>query len=227
MRESREEQVLGSEGARTEVVVLVVHDEELVHCGWRLVLARQEWVTRCVAGRSTIETIHLIDRYAPDVVVLDLDAGLPQVAADIAAIRKSAPNIAVLLVASGTTIAPRAARRIGASGVVGRTAPARDLAAAVRAVASGQTVFLAAGSPLTAGLSDRELEVLTHMSQGATNREIASSLVVSSETIKRHAANIFRKLEVRNRTEAAQRGRELGLVPAAGHRRAVRELSVA
>jgi len=62
-------------------------------------------------------------------------------------------------------------------------------------------------------LSPRELEVLQLMALGKTNQEIAQRLVVARGTIKAHAASIYRKLDVTNRTEAAARARELGILP--------------
>jgi len=62
-------------------------------------------------------------------------------------------------------------------------------------------------------LSDRELEVLRLIALGKTNQEIALQLVVARGTIKAHAASIYRKLEVGNRTEAVARARQLGILP--------------
>jgi len=203
---------VGCPEGRSKVTVLIVHDEELIHYGWRLLLSRQEWVSRCFSTRTTAEAVEIAARYRPHVAVLDLDTRRHHVADDVAAMRAAAPDLAVLLVSGSAPIGARAARAMGVTGVVDRMVSARHLATAVRAVASGRRLF-AAQAPSCAGqLSDREVEVLTLMASGATNREIASSLVVSTETVKRHAANIFRKLGVRNRTQAAQRGRELGLV---------------
>ena len=61
-------------------------------------------------------------------------------------------------------------------------------------------------------LSQREEEVLALIAAGLTNREIAERLVISAETAKKHVGNICDKLGVRNRTEAAARARELGLL---------------
>lgn len=68
------------------------------------------------------------------------------------------------------------------------------------------------GEPLIEPLSERELEVLRLMAAGCSNREIAGELVIAIGTAKRHTANIFDKLHVRNRTEAVAKARQLGFV---------------
>ena len=62
------------------------------------------------------------------------------------------------------------------------------------------------------GLSEREREVLGLMAAGSTNPEIAAALHLSPHTIKEHTSSLYRKLEVRNRTEAVQRAQRLGLL---------------
>jgi ATP/maltotriose-dependent transcriptional regulator MalT len=61
-------------------------------------------------------------------------------------------------------------------------------------------------------LSQRELEVLRLLANGCTNKEIAQQLVIATGTVKTHTTNIFSKLEVDNRTEAAAKARRLGLL---------------
>jgi LuxR family maltose regulon positive regulatory protein len=65
-------------------------------------------------------------------------------------------------------------------------------------------------------LSDRELEVLTLVAEGATNGEIASRLFLSLNTVKAHTRNIYGKLDVHNRTQAVARAKALGILPHAG-----------
>jgi two-component system, NarL family, response regulator LiaR len=65
----------------------------------------------------------------------------------------------------------------------------------------------------TLGITARELEVLTLIARGLSNREIASQLFVSENTVKTHCARAFDKLGAARRTQAVQRGKELGLLP--------------
>ena len=72
-----------------------------------------------------------------------------------------------------------------------------------------------AGNPqvqATLGISDRELEVLELLAAGQSNKEIARQLDLSPNTVKTHIAKLFEKLEVRRRTEAILRARELGMI---------------
>jgi LuxR family maltose regulon positive regulatory protein len=68
-------------------------------------------------------------------------------------------------------------------------------------------------SALVEPLSERELEVLQLISQGLSNREIASRLFISLNTVKAHTRNIYGKLNVHSRTQAVARSQELGLLP--------------
>ena len=98
--------------------------------------------------------------------------------------------------------------------------PLRDYASRLLALfdlrAQGALAGPTTASPsreLVEPLSPREVEVLLLMAQGKTNSEIARQLFVSSGTVKAHTASIYRKLDVANRTEAAARARQLGILP--------------
>lgn len=62
-------------------------------------------------------------------------------------------------------------------------------------------------------ISPREYEVLEHMAKGLSNQEIADELYISLSTVKTHAANVYAKLDVKRRTQAIQRAKELQLIP--------------
>ncbi len=192
--------------------VLVVDDHEVVHWGFRLMLSQQDWVERCVSASSGDEAIELAARYRPHVALVDLFIGEESGAEICERLRAAEPGVRVLLFSGAGEISPPAARAAGASGFAYKDWPARKIASAVRAVGLGQNVFEHHEQPGALGLSDRERSVLELMASGSTNPEIAAQLHLSKHTVKEHTSSVYRKLGVRNRTEAVQRAQRLGLV---------------
>ena len=82
-------------------------------------------------------------------------------------------------------------------------------------------VFVPAGQPFSLnhqklvqlGITKRELEILTLIATGLSNREIAEKLFVSENTVKTHSSRLFDKLSAKRRTQAVQLGKEMGLIP--------------
>jgi DNA-binding NarL/FixJ family response regulator len=192
--------------------VLVVDDHDVVHWGFRLMLAQQPWVERCVSAHQGREAIALALRYRPHVALVDLFIGEESGAEVCEQLRSAVPATRVLLFSGAGEISPNAARAAGASGFAFKDWPARRIASAVRAVGLGQTVFEPHERRGALGLSDRERSVLELMGSGATNPEIGDTLHLSRHTVKEHTSALYRKLGVRNRTEAVQRAQRLGLL---------------
>jgi DNA-binding NarL/FixJ family response regulator len=192
--------------------VLVVDDHDVVHWGFRLMLAQQPWVERCVSAHTGAEAMTLAARYRPHVALVDLFIGEESGAEVCEQLRAAHPSTRVLLFSGAGQISPHAARAAGASGFAYKDWPAAKIAGAVRAVGLGKTVFAREGHHGALGLSERERAVLELMASGATNPEIAKTLHLSKHTVKEHTSAVFRKLGVRNRTEAVQRGQRLGLL---------------
>jgi DNA-binding NarL/FixJ family response regulator len=195
--------------------VLVVDDHDVVHWGFRLMLTQQPWVERCLSAQNGREALALAARYRPHVALVDLFIGEESGAEVCERIRAEQPSTRVLLFSGAGEISSRAARAAGASGFAYKDWPARRIAEAVRQVGIGKTVFegvAEARSQGAMGLSDRERAVLELMSSGATNPEIGETLHISRHTVKEHCSAVYRKLGVRNRTEAVQRGQLLGLL---------------
>jgi DNA-binding NarL/FixJ family response regulator len=192
--------------------VLVVDDHDVVHWGFRLMLAEQPWVERCLSAQSGAEAVALAVRYRPHVALVDLFIGEESGADICQQLRVAEPSTRVLLFSGAGEISPQAARAAGASGFAYKDWPARKIASAVRLVGLGKTLFDRQERPGVLGLSDRERSVLTLMASGATNPEIALELHLSKHTVKEHTSAVYRKLGVRNRTEAVQRAQRLGLV---------------
>ena len=192
--------------------VLVVDDHDVVHWGFRLMLTQQSWVERCVSAHSGDEALVMAARYRPHVALVDLFIGEESGAEVCEQIRAAEPSTRVLLFSGAGEISPHAARAAGASGFAYKDWSAARIAAAVRAVGMGKTVFGRQDRQGALGLTDRERAVLELMASGATNPEIAEQLHLSKHTIKEHTSSVYRKLGVRNRTEAVQRGQRLGLL---------------
>jgi DNA-binding NarL/FixJ family response regulator len=199
-------------GTERRLRVLVVDDHDVVHWGFRLLLTQQPWVERCLSARSGEEALGLTRRFEPHVALVDLFVAEESGAEICALLRAESSPPNVLLISGAGRISMSAARAAGAAGFVSKDWPSSDIVQAVRKVASGDTVFAPQREPAAAGLSEREREVLSLMGCGATNREIAGSLHLSPHTVKEHTSALYRKLDVRNRTEAVQRAQRLGLL---------------
>ncbi|HTW13180.1 MAG TPA: response regulator transcription factor [Solirubrobacteraceae bacterium] len=205
---------MATESARSpeRLRVLVVDDHAVVHWGFRLMLTQQPWVERCVTASTGEEAIELTHRYRPHVAVVDLFIGEESGAQVCERLRALDPSVRVLLCSGAGEISASAARAAGASGFAYKDWPAAKIAAAVRRVGLGGTVFERQDRSGVLGLSEREREVLGLMAAGSTNPEIAAVLHLSPHTIKEHTSSLYRKLEVRNRTEAVQKAQRLGLL---------------
>jgi DNA-binding NarL/FixJ family response regulator len=203
----------------TPVKVLVADDHQLMREGTAALLAADPRIEIAGMARDGRETLELATRRVPDVALVDLNMpqldGL-QVCAEL---RRSQPQIAVLiLTVSEEEPDLYAALRVGAAGYLTKDVPAAELVEAVIAAARGEPRIAAAmagrmlaelgGRPVAADdplgvLSEREREVLTLLAEGLRNREIAERLIISEATVKTHVRHVLEKLRFRNRAEAA------------------------
>jgi DNA-binding NarL/FixJ family response regulator len=141
-----------------------------------------------------------------EIVVLACNVDLPREMAVLRRLRRGlreAPIVAVSPMATGTGV--RRALDAGADGVVFESELESTLAVAVRAVASGQSVVprKLRASVERPAFSHRERQVLSFVSRGLTNAQIAEQLFLSESTIKSHLSSAFAKFGVRSRKEAA------------------------
>jgi DNA-binding NarL/FixJ family response regulator len=199
-----------SSGKR-RIDVLVVDDHEVVRWGLRVLLDRQPWVGRCLAAANADEALAQVREHAPRVALVDLFVGAESGAELCSELRAASPGTQVLLMSGAGRISAPAAQATGATGFVPKDWPAADVVMAVRMVANGMTVFGAPEEPIAAPLSGREQRVLELIARGSTNQEIADVLALSPHTVKDHASALYRKLGVRNRSEAVRRAARLGL----------------
>jgi len=176
-----------------------------------------------VVGWTTDATkiVGLVSETSPDVVVLDVRMPLLDGIACLNRIRQRSPNVKVVMLSASEdpTLAAQALEG-GASAFVLKQIDPRDLGSVLRQVVNG-TVFQTVGVPATqsssrqataAGLTAKEQEVLAALARGLSNQQIAKELWLAEQTVKFHLSNIYRKLEVRNRTEAVQHAVRRGFV---------------
>ena len=159
----------------------------------------------------------------PHVVLLDLRMPELDGLACLARLRKHDSTIAVVILSGYSDEAQiEAARQAGALGYIVKTVEPVDLAAALRSAVSDRSFAVFGADVLqgvtpTAGataLSEREGVVLEAVARGLSNREIGRQLWISEQTVKFHLRNLYRKLGVSSRTEAARYAYRTGLVAA-------------
>jgi DNA-binding NarL/FixJ family response regulator len=218
------------------VRVLVVDDQRLMRDGIASLLSIQDGIEVVGTAASGQEALERALELRPDVILMDVRMPVIDGVVATAQVRRQLPSCQVLML---TTFDDEEyvidALRAGACGYLLKNIPAPDLARAVQAahrgiyqldpaVANKVVASLARSTkpapsssapPVLSTVPDltgRELEVLRLIAQGATNREIAESLVISEGTVKNHISNILSRIGLRDRTQAAIYARENGLL---------------
>jgi DNA-binding NarL/FixJ family response regulator len=198
---------------KSSVRVVLVDDHPVVRAGIETFLATAPEVDLVGVAAGGAEGVALVGDLVPDVVLMDL--AMPGVDGLEATRRIHAahPSITILVLTSFTD-----RRKVveafdaGAAGYLLKDAPASDLVRAIVAAANGQAPLdpRAARALLTAragngggDFSPRELSVLRLLVEGRPNRAIAKQLGVSEATVKAHLTNIFQRIGVSDRTQAA------------------------
>jgi DNA-binding NarL/FixJ family response regulator len=212
--------------------VLIADDQALFREGLRTLLSTRpeiEVIGEAVNGEDAIAQVSATQ---PDVVLMDLRMPIVDGIVATTHIRERWPQIPVLVLTTFDDDASLfGALRAGAAGYLLKDVSSETLVAAVAAAARGEAFLqstvtgrvvaafarlMESGGPraeaLVMPLSPREREILTLLGTGASNKEIADRLCLAEGTVKNHVTNVLTKLDVRDRTQAALRARQLGLV---------------
>ncbi len=200
--------------------VLIADDHRLMVEGTKQALQKAggfEVVGEAVNG---VQVLPLVRRLKPELVLLDLRMPQMDGLTCLAKIRKEFPDIkvAILSVSQDPELIQTALKR-GACAYIVKSIDPDDLAGALRQAIDGN-VFTTAGvtedpgerAARDAGLTERELVIVRAVARGLSNEAISKELWVAEQTVKFHLTNIYRKLGVSNRTEAARYAFEQGLV---------------
>ena len=197
--------------------VLIVDDHPIVRQGLSTFLSSRPGIEVVGEASDGGEAVAQSERLRPDVVLLDLV--MPR-GGGLDAIRRlrahgDRPRIIVLTSFAGDDQVVEAVRA-GAAGYLLKDVPPADLEAAIRLVHQGGVlldpsvvgsvmaeVARAGPPPGVEELTARERQVLSHLAQGRSNRELAAELYVSEKTVKTHVSSILAKLHLADRTQAA------------------------
>lgn len=216
----------------TRIRILLTDDQALFREGVRTLLSLEKDLEIIGEAANGEQAVEAAKKLRPDLVLMDLRMPVMSGVEATRRICEVSPSSRVLVL---TTFHEDEeifdALRAGACGYLLKDTPPGKLAEAIRAAVRGESVLepsVAAkvvteftrlsslqgpgDETLTTLLSARELDVLRHVARGRTNKEIASALHITEGTVKNHLTSIFSRLDVLDRTQAALKARDLGLV---------------
>ena len=208
--------------------VLIADDHPLFRKGLRALLQSMPDIELVGEAKSGEEAVEMAAALQPDVVLMDLQ--MPEGSGLMATreVTKTSPNVRVLVVTlfeDDESIF--AALRAGARGYLLKDAEEEEMIRAIRAVGQGEAIFSPAiatrlidyfaatremlPQELFPELTEREREILALIARGESNAAIAERLTITLKTVRNHVSNIYSKLQVADRAQAAIRAREAGL----------------
>lgn len=208
------------------IKVLIADDHPIVRHGLGRLICAQENLELVGEASDGLEAVSLAGRLRPDVIVMDLNmpncGGLEAI---LLLQKENSPAKVLVLTISEKEDDLLTAIKAGAKGYVLKETGVEGLTKAIVAVAAGEAVITPHLAAILMGelkqrvaksdtqdvlLTKREMEVLQLLGAGATNREIASQLFISDNTVKIHVSNTLAKLHLRNRTEVTAYAAKMG-----------------
>ena len=214
--------------------LLLVDDQALFREGLRILLEQSPRLTIVAEASNGEEAVTAARFHTPDIILMDLR--MPRLNG-VEATRRIVAEIPSIRVIVLTTFEDDdeiyEALSAGASGYLLKASPSERVIEAIELTARGESFIepsvtakllqhfsrlasnesrRATPPPLAEPLSSRELDVLTHLASGRSNKEIAAELGIAEGTVKNHMSNVIGKLGALDRTQAALRARELGLI---------------
>jgi len=204
-----------------KITIVIADDHPLIREGIRKILELEPGFQVVAEAENGQEAITMSRQYLPDVILMDINLPVLNGIEATKIIRRELPQINVLaLTIHDDEEYIIELLRSGVSGYVLKDIRAEELVKAIYQVAQGYQVIhpgvakkvigyiqkkdlTVSASQSAISLTEREREILIHVSLGKSNRQIARDLYISEKTVKNHLTNIFRKIGVSDRTQAA------------------------
>jgi DNA-binding NarL/FixJ family response regulator len=218
----------------SKIRLVLVDDQALFREGLRILLGQDDRLEIVAEAGNGVEAIDAAKLHSPDIMLMDLRMPKLNGVEATRIIRQEMPHIRVIVL---TTFEDDdeiyEALSAGASGYLLKASPSGRVIKAIELTVQGESfiepsvtakllnhfsrlashqIKRAAPQPLAEPLSGRELDVLGQLASGRSNKEIASELGIAEGTVKNHMSNVIGKLGALDRTQAALRARELGLI---------------
>jgi DNA-binding NarL/FixJ family response regulator len=218
------------------IKVLLVDDQMLFREGLSTLLSVYSDIAVVGDAANGAEAVQQAEKLNPDVILMDIRMPVLDGVGATRQILGAFPAVRVIVLTTfDDDDAVFEGLRAGACGYLLKDVPSEKLVEAIRAAARGESflqpsvaakvlaefnrlshqspqIALVPASTLAEPLSERERQILKLVSSGASNKEIANALIITEGTVKNHLTNILGKLGVRDRTQAALKAKELGLL---------------
>jgi len=209
------------------IKVIIADDHPIVRKGLVTIIDDEEDIKVVAQAENSSELIEQVKLHQPDLVLIDMQMPDFNGIEAINRIREFNENVKFVIL---TTFDDQEyvfeGIKAGARGYLLKDINPDELIEAIRKVHHGYSLIepslttklldrftqLAKKAPLEHSLTNRELEVLQQIANGASNQEIADALFISIKTVKTHITHIFEKLQVRDRTEAVTKALKLGII---------------
>jgi DNA-binding NarL/FixJ family response regulator len=212
--------------------ILLADDQALFREALRTLISLQPDMEVVGEAADGEEALRIAQGVRPNVVLMDLQMPVMNGVTATRHLHADQPDCRVIaLTTFGDDEYVFDCLRSGAVGYLLKDAPSETLFSAIRAAARGESFLQpsvttrvlaeftrlsdhrpANAAPLIEPLSEREREILRLIANGSSNREIADELFITEGTVKNHVTNILAKLDVRDRTQAALKARDLGFI---------------
>jgi len=205
-----------------KIKVMIVDDHSLIREGLRRLLELEEDIDVTGQASNGREAVEIALTLKPDVVLMDINMPLKNGLEAIKELRAiNCPSKIVVITIHGHQEYLLEAIRLGAAGYVMKDAEVDEILEAIRTVHNGKTYIQPSLTNIVLkendgtafatyknrakddNLTRREIQVLLLIADGKNNREIADNLYISEKTVKNHVSNLFKKIDVSDRTQAA------------------------